>query len=150
MGKPIFFLSAFAAICTLSLCSAASVSSAPPVDCSNAAMDMVDCLSYLTNESPTPTKACCAGLDGIVTRTPGCICDALQQAADLGIALNTTLVLALPAACSIKAPVIQCNGSSAVSVSNVGAATEVVVSSTIALADFLVSESVASSVTGGS
>ncbi|THU66708.1 hypothetical protein C4D60_Mb05t17030 [Musa balbisiana] len=105
------------AICALSFspAGAASLSAAPPPsDCSDIVSALMDCFSYVTNDSttPCPSRSCCAGVADVVTASPKCICQALQEANDLGVAVNMTRALDLPAACSVKAPKIHCDASS--------------------------------------
>ncbi|KAG6483315.1 hypothetical protein ZIOFF_059959 [Zingiber officinale] len=81
-------------------------------DCSNVLTDLLDCLSYVSNGSKTssPSAGCCIGVADVVIGSPSCICDALKQARELGVELNTSRVLALPAACDVKAPEMRCGG----------------------------------------
>ncbi|XP_042426045.1 non-specific lipid transfer protein GPI-anchored 11-like [Zingiber officinale] len=83
-------------------------------DCSNVLTDLLDCLSYVSNGSKTssPSAGCCIGVADVVIGSPSCICDALKQARELGVELNTSRVLALPAACDVKAPEMRCGGGS--------------------------------------
>ncbi|XP_042435608.1 non-specific lipid transfer protein GPI-anchored 23-like [Zingiber officinale] len=81
-------------------------------DCSNVLTDLLDCLPYVSNGSNTssPSAGCCIGVTDVVIGSPACICDALKQARELGVELNTSRVLALPAACDVKEPEIRCGG----------------------------------------
>ncbi|THU44611.1 hypothetical protein C4D60_Mb02t09200 [Musa balbisiana] len=56
-----------------------------------------------------PSKACCAGVATVVTQSPVCICQSLDEASNLGIALNITRVVGLPVACSVRAPKVHCD-----------------------------------------
>ncbi|XP_042451651.1 non-specific lipid transfer protein GPI-anchored 4-like [Zingiber officinale] len=91
---------------------AACVVAADPEDCSNVLTDLLDCLPYVSNGSNTssPSAGCCIGVTDVVIGSPACICDALKQARELGVELNTSRVLALPAACDVKEPEIRCGG----------------------------------------
>ncbi|XP_064963317.1 non-specific lipid transfer protein GPI-anchored 4-like [Musa acuminata AAA Group] len=90
----------------------AAVAAPPPADCSNVVTSLLDCLPYVTNGSDTasPSKACCAGVATVVTQSPVCICQSLDEASNLGIALNITRVVGLPVACSVRAPKVHCDG----------------------------------------
>lgn len=81
-------------------------------DCSSALTDLLDCLPYVTDGSDTssPSAGCCIGVADVVIGSPACICDVLKQARELGVALNTSRVLDLPAACAVKAPEMRCPG----------------------------------------
>ncbi|CAL9203763.1 unnamed protein product [Musa hybrid cultivar] len=92
----------------------AAVAAPPPADCSNVVTSLLDCLPYVTNGTDTasPSKACCAGVATVVTQSPVCICQSLDEASNLGIALNITRVVGLPVACSVRAPKVHCDGPS--------------------------------------
>lgn len=81
-------------------------------DCSSVLTDLLDCLPYVSNGSNTssPSAGCCIGVADVVIGSPACICDALKQARELGVELNTSRVLGLPAACDVKAPEMRCGG----------------------------------------
>ncbi|KAG6466625.1 hypothetical protein ZIOFF_075562 [Zingiber officinale] len=101
-----------AAALAVGLMVAACVVAADPEDCSNVLTDLLDCLPYVSNGSNTssPSAGCCIGVTDVVIGSPACICDALKQARELGVELNTSRVLALPAACDVKEPEIRCGG----------------------------------------
>ncbi|RWW32008.1 hypothetical protein GW17_00003351 [Ensete ventricosum] len=90
----------------------AAVAAPPPADCSSVVSSLLDCLPYVTNGSDTasPSKECCAGVASVVSQSPVCICQSLDEASNLGIALNITRVLGLPVACSVRAPKVHCDG----------------------------------------
>nr|XP_018677781.1 PREDICTED: non-specific lipid-transfer protein-like protein At2g13820 [Musa acuminata subsp. malaccensis] len=92
----------------------AAVAAPPPADCSNVVTSLLDCLPFVTNGSDTasPSKACCAGVATVVTQSPVCICQSLDEASNLGIALNITRVVGLPVACSVRAPKVHCDAAS--------------------------------------
>ncbi|CAL9090815.1 unnamed protein product [Musa textilis] len=117
MARIVVLAAGFMAICALSFSPAGAASLAaapPPSDCSVIVSALMDCFSYVSNDSttPCPSRSCCAGVADVVTESPECICQALQEANDLGVAVNMTRALALPAACSVKAPKIHCDASS--------------------------------------
>ncbi|GLJ50050.1 hypothetical protein SUGI_1064530 [Cryptomeria japonica] len=81
-----------------------------------------DCLSYITTLAPclkfvtTPTnqtkpdKDCCTALSTVVSTKVTCLCLLLDPSNSLGLQINITQALALPAACNVKTPsVSQCN-----------------------------------------
>ncbi|XP_071698610.1 non-specific lipid transfer protein GPI-anchored 31-like isoform X1 [Rutidosis leptorrhynchoides] len=79
---------------------------APAADCSTVILSMADCLSYVTAGSTVqkPEGTCCSGLKTVLKTDAQCLCEAFKNSAQLGLQLNTTKALALPAACKIKAP----------------------------------------------
>jgi len=78
----------------------------PAVDCSDALVSLVGCLSYVQEGSTvaTPEKSCCSGLKDVVRKEVACLCQAFQGGQDYGVALNMTKALQLPAACKVKTP----------------------------------------------
>ncbi|XP_010096160.2 non-specific lipid-transfer protein-like protein At2g13820 [Morus notabilis] len=80
--------------------------------CTNVLVTMAPCLNYVTGSSSTPSSSCCSQLSSVVQRQPRCLCSALNGGGmSLGISINQTLALALPAACNIKTPPVSgCNG----------------------------------------
>jgi hypothetical protein len=67
---------------------------------------MADCLSFVSNDSKTekPEGTCCAGLKTVLKADAACLCEAFKSSAQLGVVLNITKAMSLPAACKISAP----------------------------------------------
>lgn len=82
--------------------------------CTNVLITMAPCLNYVSGSSSTPSSSCCSQLASVVQRQPRCLCVALNGGgASLGVSINRTLALQLPAACNVKTPPdSQCNGKS--------------------------------------
>ncbi|XP_050213330.1 non-specific lipid transfer protein GPI-anchored 31-like [Mercurialis annua] len=76
------------------------------VDCSTLVLSMADCLSFVSNDSTTtqPEKRCCTGLKTVLKTDAQCLCEAFKSSAQLGIVLNVTKAVSLPAACKLHAP----------------------------------------------
>ncbi|KAJ6700670.1 BIFUNCTIONAL INHIBITOR/LIPID-TRANSFER PROTEIN/SEED STORAGE 2S ALBUMIN SUPERFAMILY PROTEIN-RELATED [Salix koriyanagi] len=74
------------------------------VDCMNLLYSMVDCLSFVSNDSTStkPEGKCCAALKTVLSTKAECLCEAFKGSAQLG--LNVTRALSLPSACKIHAP----------------------------------------------
>ncbi|KAJ4954326.1 hypothetical protein NE237_011109 [Protea cynaroides] len=89
------------------------VGAAAQLSCTNAIVGMSPCLNYITGNSPDPSSSCCQQLASVVQSQPVCLCQVLNgggATATLGIAINQTLALALPAACKVQTPsVSKCN-----------------------------------------
>ncbi|KAL0384493.1 UNVERIFIED_CONTAM: Non-specific lipid-transfer protein-like protein [Sesamum radiatum] len=81
---------------------------APAVDCSSLILNMADCLSYVTagSTSKKPEGTCCSGLKTVVKTDADCLCEAFKNSAQLGVTLNVSKALGLPAACHVSAPSI--------------------------------------------
>ncbi|KAL6184276.1 PREDICTED: non-specific lipid-transfer protein-like protein At5g64080 [Fragaria vesca subsp. vesca] len=79
---------------------------APAVDCSSLILNMADCLSYVSNDSKTekPEASCCTGLKTVLKADASCLCEAFKSSGQMGIVLNMTKAMALPAACKVSAP----------------------------------------------
>ncbi|KAA0031495.1 hypothetical protein IC582_000271 [Cucumis melo] len=86
--------------------SAANDAPAPAVDCSSLILNMADCLSFVSNDSTTtkPQGTCCSGLKTVLKADADCLCEAFKNSAQLGVVLNVTKALSLPAACKVSAP----------------------------------------------
>ncbi|RLN38811.1 non-specific lipid-transfer protein-like protein [Panicum miliaceum] len=79
---------------------------APSADCTNALLSLAGCLSYVQEGSTvaTPDPTCCSGLRDVVRGEVACLCQVFQGGQNLGISLNMTKALQLPAACKVKTP----------------------------------------------
>ncbi|XP_038888277.1 non-specific lipid transfer protein GPI-anchored 31 [Benincasa hispida] len=86
--------------------SAAHDAPAPAVDCSSLILNMADCLSFVSNDSTTtkPQGSCCSGLKTVLKADADCLCEAFKNSAQLGVVLNVSKALSLPAACKVSAP----------------------------------------------
>ncbi|KAG8368694.1 hypothetical protein BUALT_Bualt15G0072300 [Buddleja alternifolia] len=95
-------------ICVFIAVFVAVVSAAPaaPADCSSVILNMADCLSYvtLTGTAQKPEGRCCAGLKTVITTKPDCLCESFKNSAKLGVTLNMSKALGLPAACQVIVP----------------------------------------------
>lgn len=87
--------------------------------CTTALISLSPCLSYITGSgssssfTTTPSSSCCSRLASVVQSQPQCLCSALNDAAaaSLGVTINQTRALALPAACNVQTPPpSRCNG----------------------------------------
>ncbi|XP_048128663.1 non-specific lipid transfer protein GPI-anchored 31 isoform X2 [Rhodamnia argentea] len=78
---------------------------APAVDCSSLVLTMADCLSFVSNGSTAekPEGTCCSGLKTVLKADAECICEAFKSSAQLGVVLNVTKAMSLPAACKVSA-----------------------------------------------
>uniref|UniRef100_A0A2P2Q351 Lipid binding protein n=1 Tax=Rhizophora mucronata TaxID=61149 RepID=A0A2P2Q351_RHIMU len=83
-----------------------SAAPSPSVDCSNLILDMTDCLSFVTQGSTIakPEGNCCSGLKTVLSTDAQCLCEAFKNSAQLGVSLNVTKALTLPATCKLHAP----------------------------------------------
>ncbi|CAA3005271.1 non-specific lipid-transfer At2g13820 [Olea europaea subsp. europaea] len=102
---PLFFVMFFFAVFT-TVQSASNSAPAPAADCSSLVLNLADCLSFVTSGSTTkkPEGSCCSGLKTVLKTDAECICEAFKNSAQLGVTLNVTKALTLPAACHVSAP----------------------------------------------
>nr|GMC86560.1 non-specific lipid-transfer protein-like protein At2g13820 [Ipomoea batatas]GMD68994.1 non-specific lipid-transfer protein-like protein At2g13820 [Ipomoea batatas] len=79
--------------------------------CMSALVGLTQCLTYVTGNSSAPSSSCCSQLSGVVQSNPQCLCLLLNGGgSNLGVNINQSLALALPAACKVQTPpVSQCN-----------------------------------------
>ncbi|XP_074315831.1 non-specific lipid transfer protein GPI-anchored 26-like [Silene latifolia] len=81
--------------------------------CTSVLVSMSSCLTYITGSSSTPAASCCSTLANVVKSQPQCLCAALSSgaASSLGVSINQTRALELPASCNVQTPpVSKCNG----------------------------------------
>ncbi|XP_052162280.1 non-specific lipid transfer protein GPI-anchored 5-like [Oryza glaberrima] len=73
--------------------------------CTSEMVSLAPCLDYMQGNASRPTASCCAALSSVVKSRPECLCAVLGGgASSLGVTVNTTRALELPAACSVKTP----------------------------------------------
>lgn len=67
---------------------------------------MVDCLSFVKagGTAKKPEGTCCSGLKTVLKTDADCLCEVFKNSAQLGVTLNVTKALTLPAACRLSAP----------------------------------------------
>ncbi|KAB1199822.1 hypothetical protein CJ030_MR7G012509 [Morella rubra] len=80
--------------------------SPPFLDCSAVRYEMVDCVSYLTDDSKrtTPEASCCSGFETVLGTDFNCMCEAIKTIAAAGIDFNAERAMALPSACNVSVP----------------------------------------------
>ncbi|KAL6005228.1 hypothetical protein ACLOJK_005790 [Asimina triloba] len=72
-------------------------------NCTSELVGLSPCLSYISGSSQTPDSSCCTQLASVVQSAPQCLCLVLNGGAtSLGITINQTKALELPAACNVQ------------------------------------------------
>ncbi|WCJ42001.1 Bifunctional inhibitor/lipid-transfer protein/seed storage 2S albumin superfamily protein [Euphorbia peplus] len=110
MASNLSLLLSLISLFSISAISSAATSShpspAPAVDCSSLVLNMADCLSFVSNGSTStkPEGTCCSGLKTVLKTDAECLCETFKSSAQLGIVLNVTKAVSLPAACKLHAP----------------------------------------------
>ncbi|KAL4348445.1 hypothetical protein GQ457_17G012530 [Hibiscus cannabinus] len=99
-------LSVWVAVDTASAPSPSPSPSSSSLDCSSLILNMEDCLSFVSGGSKVskPEGTCCSGLKSVLKVDPECLCEAFKSSASLGVTLNVTKALTLPAVCKLSAP----------------------------------------------
>ncbi|KAF8780562.1 hypothetical protein HU200_001408 [Digitaria exilis] len=83
----------------------AQSSSLSSSSCTSVLVSLSPCLNYISGNVSTPPASCCTQLGNVVKSNPACLCVALNaDPASLGITVNRTLALGLPAACNVATP----------------------------------------------
>ncbi|CAN6542693.1 unnamed protein product [Malus baccata var. baccata] len=81
--------------------------------CNDVIFEIADCIPFLSdgNTNTKPEGSCCPGLEMVLKASDGCICEAIESSADLGVHINMTKAMTLPSACGISAPsfLSECN-----------------------------------------
>jgi len=95
--------------------SAQSPPSSPASQCTSVLVSLSPCLNYISGNESTAPASCCAQLGKVVRSDPQCLCVALAaDPAALGLSVNRTRALGLPAACNLTTPdVSSCKGAGA-------------------------------------
>ncbi|OAY67867.1 Non-specific lipid transfer protein GPI-anchored 2, partial [Ananas comosus] len=71
--------------------------------CTAALVSLSPCLNYITGNESEPSSSCCSQLATVVQAEPQCLCLVLNgSASSIGIAVNQTRALGLPAACKVQ------------------------------------------------
>ncbi|WVZ62079.1 hypothetical protein U9M48_011866 [Paspalum notatum var. saurae] len=85
--------------------SAPAPSSSSSGSCMTEIVSLYPCLGYMSGNASKPSASCCSALSSVVTSNPRCLCVVLGGgASSLGVTINNTRALQLPAACSVKTP----------------------------------------------
>ncbi|OAY80871.1 protein YLS3-like [Ananas comosus] len=79
-------------------------------ECANQLVGLAPCLAYVEGNARSPTPDCCDGLKQVLAKSPKCLCVLVKDRDDpqLGLKLNVSLALSLPAACSAPANISAC------------------------------------------
>ncbi|TQE08341.1 hypothetical protein C1H46_006123 [Malus baccata] len=79
-------------------------------ECTQQLVGMATCLPYVGRQAKAPTPDCCTGLKQVVNKNKKCLCVIIKDRNDpeLGLRMNVTLALGLPAVCKAPANVSKC------------------------------------------
>ncbi|KAL2540848.1 Protein YLS3 [Abeliophyllum distichum] len=78
--------------------------------CANQLVGLSTCLPYVGGNAKAPTMDCCTGLKQVIQKSPECICILIKDRNDpsLGLKINATLALGLPALCHASGNISNC------------------------------------------
>ncbi|KAK4416160.1 protein YLS3 [Sesamum alatum] len=79
-------------------------------ECADSLVGLATCLPYVGGTAKTPTPDCCSGLKEVLKTNNKCLCLVIKDRndPDLGLNINVTLALGLPAVCNAPANISQC------------------------------------------
>uniref|UniRef100_A0ACD5Y2G1 Uncharacterized protein n=1 Tax=Avena sativa TaxID=4498 RepID=A0ACD5Y2G1_AVESA len=79
-------------------------------ECSPKLEALATCLTFVQGQAPAPTPDCCSGLKTALQASPKCLCVLVKDRDDpgLGLKINVTRALGLPAACGAPANISDC------------------------------------------
>ncbi|XP_020590845.1 protein YLS3-like [Phalaenopsis equestris] len=79
-------------------------------ECANTLAGLATCLTYVQGSSAVPTPDCCAGLKGVLSSSPKCLCVLIKDRDNpsLGVHINLTRALILPETCKASANISHC------------------------------------------
>ncbi|KAJ3705650.1 hypothetical protein LUZ61_009355 [Rhynchospora tenuis] len=74
--------------------------------CTTALVSLSPCLNYISGNDTKPSGSCCSQLKNVVQSEPQCLCTVLngQASSSLGLTINQTRALEMPAACNVQTP----------------------------------------------
>ncbi|XP_052186808.1 non-specific lipid transfer protein GPI-anchored 14-like [Diospyros lotus] len=81
-------------------------------ECADQLLGLATCLPYVGGDAKTPTIDCCSGLKQVLHTGKKCLCILVKDRNDpnLGLKINATLALSLPAACHAPTNISECPG----------------------------------------
>ncbi|KAI3860967.1 hypothetical protein MKW92_001183 [Papaver armeniacum] len=79
-------------------------------ECATQLVAVAKCLPYVGGTAKAPTPDCCTGVKQVLTSSLKCLCVLIKDRNDpsLGLKINATLALGLPAFCKTKAKISEC------------------------------------------
>ncbi|CAK9172280.1 unnamed protein product [Ilex paraguariensis] len=79
-------------------------------DCADQLTNLASCIPFVSGDAKKPTPECCEDTKKVRAAKPKCLCVLIKESTDssMGLPVNTTLALQMPAACNIDAKVSDC------------------------------------------
>ncbi|KAG9453047.1 hypothetical protein H6P81_005951 [Aristolochia fimbriata] len=100
---------AFVLVCSLIGHSASDFAS-DQAECTDSLVGLSVCLQYVSGSAQAPTSDCCKGLAQVVQKSKRCLCILVKDRdnPNLGLKINATRALTLPATCNNPTSISQC------------------------------------------
>ncbi|KAF5200387.1 Yls3, partial [Thalictrum thalictroides] len=79
-------------------------------ECASQLVGLSTCLPYVSGTGKAPTPDCCKGLKQVLGKSRKCLCVLVKDRDDpeLGLNINATLALGLPAVCKAQSNASEC------------------------------------------
>ncbi|KAL9443472.1 hypothetical protein AB3S75_016768 [Citrus x aurantiifolia] len=79
-------------------------------ECAEQLTNLASCIPFVSGTAKKPTSECCQDTQKLKASKPKCLCVLIKESTDpsMGLPINTTLALQMPAACNIDASVSSC------------------------------------------
>ncbi|CAK9154424.1 unnamed protein product [Ilex paraguariensis] len=79
-------------------------------DCADQLANLAACIPFVSGGAKKPTPECCEDTQKVKSVKPKCLCVLIKESTDpsMGLPINTTLALQMPAACNIDAKISDC------------------------------------------
>lgn len=78
--------------------------------CTAKLTSLTNCFAYVQGNQKNPSTDCCTNLKNVYGSAPKCLCILVKDSTSpsLGVSINQTLALGLPAACKVNANISEC------------------------------------------
>lgn len=79
-------------------------------ECAEQLTNLASCIPFVSGTAKKPASECCQDTQKLKASKPKCLCVLIKESTDpsMGLPINTTLALQMPAACNIDASVSSC------------------------------------------
>ncbi|ONK74900.1 uncharacterized protein A4U43_C03F11270 [Asparagus officinalis] len=81
-------------------------------ECSKKLVGVAMCLPFVRGEAKSPTQDCCTGYKQVTAKSIKCLCVLIKDRDDpeLGLRINVTIAITLPASCDAPTNLSSCTG----------------------------------------
>lgn len=109
MGRDRRMIMFFIVMASLAMASMATIED-DEKECADQLTNLASCIPYASGTAKKPTPECCQDTKKLKASKPKCLCVLIKESTDpsMGLPINTTLALQMPAACNMDASVSNC------------------------------------------